>query len=642
MPNALRPYLEHQELEPQPGSEHKLWVGPQSDKGLFSEPSATRAIMVTARASPDAQRTQHDNEEFSAVRSARAKIQGVYPEIAFDCECYLQPDGDLDSAVTLDAGDNPPQADHILRQVWGSVRLVDGQTLRTITAVTTADQDTTVFTLGGGVGTLAVNDMIELVTHEDNEDYSGPANGEVRRVTNVNGLIITVVPGFSRRPLIAADISGAADSIQGVRVYEPTRRWESWLSARALEGSIGKQLVDGKAGSFEIAFSPEEPLKIKFGLMFLSMVRAGIDMVTGESGGDSFLSTDTELDVMDASKFELDSYVDLLVVDCDPTSPTYDTILSTEPAARVADRDLTTTPHTLTLVRGGAVLAAATDTQAEALAYEKPGPYNTATKKWLKFRVDRGQWVTFNATLPTAPVVPDNPTATEVALNLNHQLARHKYYGFNPGGRTAVTWGDVFANNAGSLAMVSKCYGSQSQVEVAIADVAATSLHDVLFDSVFDVRATEEVQVVPHEPATTELGTEVHGYTALLCWGSYILGINSVTVSGSNNPRVLREMKRTPWAFGIIPGKTRTFDISCELLQRSDAAAFVEDEKSRVQRVLNIQTCGTKGEIVGINFPLARILTVTTGGDDEVTTMSMTIGVEGSATGDDEAVFYTG
>lgn len=634
--NNGRPYLDHQTDEVQPAYEHRMWVGFQASKGVYDEPAATEAYLMTARVSPSQPRVQHDNEEFRATRSPGSKILGVRPELNFAAEGYLQPAGALTLAATLDAGDDPPQGDEILRQWIGACSLCNSQNSDTFLTVITSTRDTTVFTVANSA-LYAVDDFIEFVSHADNASQSEPADCEVRRVTGIDvggANRVTVSPGFSCEPIV----TGNADTFRGVRKYSATKNWFQWLSGRILEGAIGKQLTDGKCGSVAIAFSPTEPIKITCDLTFMSMLRSGIDQVMGESGSDSFLAGDTVLDVADASKFEVGSYVDLHEVDV--AADTVAAVLET--AAEVTARNTVAVPNTLTLVRGGGVAVACTDLTARTTTMEEQaGPnYDVSVKTQLKFKVDRQQFVEFDVTSPTAPMTPTTTAAVDIVTNLNTQLRLHQYYGFNVGGAYAVTWGTgVFVDNGGVIEMHSKMFGSQSMVQV-VDTGNANSADDELFVGPFEITAVEECQIHPHDITTTEQGVEEHGYTFILNLGGYQLGVNTFSISQSNAPRVVREMKNTPNPLSIIAGRTRVYDISLELLQRQDAARFYQLQEDETEFILHGQTQEELGYIFGFDAPLAKILTVVTGGDAEVTNLTLTIGIRGTA--EDEIDWYCG
>lgn len=637
MPNIARPYLAHQTDEVQPASEHRLWVGAQDEKGVYQEPNPTDAFMLTARVSPNAPRVQHDNEEFHGSRSPSAKIAGVYPEIPLDCEGYLQPASTLSTGATLGSGDNPPQGDAILRQLFGRVRLVNSQNEVVIGSTISATRDRTVITVPDS-SLFTVGDLCQYKAATANASTSGSADKRVRRIVELNeggANRLSFAPGFPCFPI------AGTDKIQGVRVYSLTRQFNAWLCGRVLEGSIGKQLWDGKANDVEIQFNPEEPLKVKFALIFLQMLRCGIDMVRGTGGTNVLADTDLIFDVMDAHKQELAALFDLKLVDVDPTSPTYDTVLAEEKGLEISALDKTSSPNTVSVTaRGSGTLVEATALKAiTGVGEEVSETYDLTTKRKLKVRIDKKSAIVLDARTPVAPVDVAAATAAEVGANLNAQLkaAHAKGYGFGIGGRTAVTYENVFSDASGKLRATSPMWGSNSSIEV-IDTGGADSAHDELFQDAFLVTAAEEIQLHPHDPGTTERGVERHGFSTLLTWGSYEIGVNTCSVKASNNARVLREMKGTPRPMTIVAGKVRAYDITLELFQRSDAAAFFEDEQTGTTKPLHIHGV-TGGGSSGWDFPAARILSVETGGDDEVTTVTLTIGIEG--TNENEAQFFT-
>jgi len=641
MPNNAKPYLKHQSIEVQPGSEHEIYIGPQTYQGVYVEPGGDDVLKLTARTSPNAPRTQHENEEFGGTRSPGATIAGVYPEIPFPCECYLQPAGSLSTGASLDSGDNPPQGDHLLRNMWGSVSLVNSQDQVTVGAVATHTADKTTFAVVDS-SLFAVDDFIELVTDAANVSQSGPANGEVRRITVLNeggANRLSVEPGFSKEPISAASYTTAtADVVQGIRQYKPTKAWDAWLSARSLEGAVGKQITDVKGGGLSIGFSATEPIKITFDMIGLSMLVAGVDQARGESGNDSFAFGDTVLDVGDASKFEVGSFVDLIEI----TNAT-DTVLSTETSAEVTARDTSSSPNTLTLVRGGGTASSPTDlTIVTGVAEQTAETYDLTTKHFLRVRVDGQPAITLDAsdTNYGTIAVPAAATAAEVVAILNKQMKFAKDYGYNDQGQFDVNWDAVFSDDTGELQMASQLFGYQSHLVVEDTG-GADSAHDELFTGAFDIRAVEEVQIVPHAITAAELGTEIHGFTTQLNWGSYVIGVNSFNISPNNNPEVVHEMRNSPNPIGIIPGKTRSYDISCELLQRQDAARFFADEKAGTTRILHVQTIGDgAGYVVGVDASTAKIDSVEISGDDTKITMNLTISIQG--TDEDEIVLFVG
>ena len=626
--NYLRPYLEMTDLEPIPGSAHKVWIGSQSSAGIYEEPSATDALMVVARTSANSPRARLDNEEFRGTRAPGSKIPGVYPETPFTAEIYLQPPGSLTVTAVLDSTDNPMQGDRPFREVFGRCKIVNTHALVAVGSVVTATRDSTVITVPNSA-LYAVGDLCALRTAAANALTSGPANNEVRRITGIDiggANRLTFEPGFSQKPI------ATTDKIQGVRQYMTTKGWRNRMSARVLEGAVGKQIADVKANNASLSLTSEDAIKLSLELMGLDVKTAGIDQVTGTASADTLASTDPiTVDVANASKYEVGSYVDLIVTDPDPTSPTYDTLISTETAALVTARNTSASPNTLTLTRGGGVVATATDLTARTTGTEEAaGTYDFTVKKWLKFRVDYRPWKTVDLSSLGA-------TASEAATVsfLNAFLVLDADYGYNVDGRYAIDWGTgVFVDGTG-VEMHSKAFGSQSMVQVAIADQgSAASAHDELFTGAFSLTAVEEVQIHPHDPGTTEVGiTPNVGQSFELRYGSYRMGVTGINWTMSNNAEVTREMRANLRPQGIIPGKNRTHELTLELYQKEDAAAFFDFEREATLKPLGFQMNGdalVAGEIFGAEFPLARVAGVELGGDDTKATVTLQIEVEGT------------
>ena len=629
MGNFTRPYLESQQGEPQPASEHFLTLGPQTSWNEYEEPAATDLLALTTRTSPNAPRARLDNAELRGTRAPGPSIPGVYPEVAFDAEFHLQPPGELTVTAILDDTDNPPQGDRAFRNFFGKVKIVNTHAEVAVGSVVSHTPDKTIITVPNSA-LFAVNDRCALRTAAANAAKSGPANNEVRRIATLNeggADRLSFEPGFSRPPI------ATTDKIQGVRLYTPTRRWADLLSARALEGAVGKQLYNGKTNTVGITLSPEEAIKVTAGLMMTQMIVSGIDQIRSVGGTDALADTDLTVQVGDASKYEVGSFVDLVVVDV-----ATDTLTTTERNLEITARDLTVSPHTITFGARGTAdpsLASATDLTARTSGTEeKAGTYDFTTKRYLKFRVDKKPF-------KTVDLVSLGATASEAATVsfLNAFLAADADYGYNVGqGHNSINWGTgVFVDGTG-VEMHSKLWGSQSMVEVAVADQgAAASAHDELFDDAFQIYATEEVQIVPHDPQGTQTGVEKVGFSVKCRWGSYNLGCNSVSVSGSNNARALRELDGNPRPFSVIAGKSRTWDVKLDLYQRQDAALFFEWEREGALKPFALQTDfdgQVAGEGFGMEWPTGKITAVELGGDDEVATLTLTLSVEG--TDDDE------
>ena len=621
--NNLRPYHEMTDLEPIPGSAHKVWIGPQSSKGIYEEPDDTEALMVVARTSANSPRNRLDNEEFRGTRAPGSKIPGVYPETPFTAEIYLQPPGALTVTAVLDSTDNPMQGDRPFREVFGKAKIVNTHALVAVGSVVSSTRDKTIITVPNSA-LYAVGDMVALRTAAANAATSGPANNEVRRITVLNeggANRLSFEPGFSQKPI------ATTDNIQGVRQYVTTKAWRNQMSARTLEGGIGKQVTDVKCNQASLSLTSEDAIKLTLELMGLDVKSSGIDQIRGVGGVDVLADTDLTFQVGDASKFEVGSYVDLIVV-----TVATDTVLSTETAVKITARDTAASPNTLTCtVRGGGTLAVATDLTARTTAtQERAGTYDFTTKRYLKFRVDYRPWVTVD-------LVSLGATASEAATVafLNAFLVLDKDYGYNVDGKFAVDWGTgVFVDGTG-VEMHSKCFGSQSLVEVAVADQgSAASAHDILFDLAFALTAVEEVQIHPHDPGTTEVGiTPNVGQSFELRYGSYKMGVTGINWTMSNNAEVTREMRANLRPQGIIPGKNRTHELTLELYQKEDAAAFLDFEREATLKPLGFQMNGddlVAGEIFFAEFPLARIGSVEPGGDDTKATVTLQIEVEGT------------
>ncbi len=616
-----KPYLDHNSDLSAPGSKHAIFLGPQTVKGTYVEPvGATGAVLLTSRTTPNQPQEQHEDESFRAgSRSQRETIAGRFGPIEFEVESYFKPPVAMavSSAVTV----NPPQGDDLLENAFGSVDVVNAQNSVAVASIVAHSKTETVITVADS-SLYAVGDPVRYIKGGAVGTDDG-IDGTVRFVTalNVGGANrLTFNPGFHGRPTTSG-------FIQGCRQYPLTNARHSFLSARTVVGDVGQEIKDIMVNGITIEPSGNEPLKITAACMGLSHLVSGDDQIRGESGNDSFLSTDTLLDVGDGLKFDDGATVDLKLI----AVATDLQVGSTETSATVVSTVTTTDPHTITLLRGSSPVAA-TQLNAITSTTETSETYNTVTKNVLRLSLD-GQ-----PSIDIALTAGGTETAATMVADINAALLASRYYGENTQAYLDIDWGTVASvATATDVRLTSPIFGSQSSIVVSDTGLAS-SAHDEIFTGAFTETAVDEVQIVPHELTATELGTTLHGWEGIFWHGGYCLGVDTWSISFLNNDRVLNEvMKATQNPTDIVGGKTRTLEITMSGPASSAAARYFKIRKNNTTENGVFQVGGIDGSAgIAVGLNVFTIVDFELDGDDELSTMTITLRAVASSSNEDE------
>lgn len=536
-----------------------------------------------------------ENEERKAgTLSASEPMQGRYPHGTMTLVHYIKP-----SDSNLPTTDQYPEGSILLEAVFGAKKIVDAGTARNITAVdATSGRALTKVTLAAG--TFVVGDGVALRCHANSGTKSGPADNEIRRVTEVaGGPIVTCRPGFSRLPQAGA----SPDQLQGGVTYYLSQFVEDAYTVLTLDNRTSWQHTGSAVEDVQLSIDGENILQASHNVGFLRRIQTVTESVMGDGSTDVLGGATLTAKVADSRGYEVGSVVNLRYA---TAASSWLTI--TEELKVVLDAVNHTTKIVTLRSRTGTVVA--TNLVADSASVDVvAATYDTSTKTILRLRIDNREEVDITLTSGAA-----TPIAT-IITDINTFLKNNQYYGYNVEGNRSVDWTAVASNVGGAVRLTSSMWGKESRIQI-ITTGLATSAHDAIFTGVLDSSANA-CWLEPWTPAETETGKPVLNADGWFNVDGYNFGVLKFDLT-VKIPVVWLEVEKanTRYATGFIVSGTRTVEAGFEAYLRGKDGAAWKDSNDQTTHEGAIQCGMAKGRSCAVFLPKFRFFELAQSGDE--------------------------
>lgn len=489
----------HQRRRVPNAADVKVWLIQEDTLGTFKQPTSSDVIKVneTVAIAQLAERIASAGLE-TGNRDPAETFLGRFDH--FELPLVIEPRPPL--ALS---GTSVPQEDPLLLGLYGSRKFTNDQGIEDITAVISHSRTSTVIEIADTLSDWSTRpNVLRYVSNNTDSAENETGLFEVTAATEpVSGTVrLTLEPGLPVFPTL----TGTADQVQGVTVYysDDDLRWED--TGHSLLVKRGFQTFGASGGHVPSV----ERTRGARGLMVETYQyhgeriawRGADDQIFGNGTDDTLTTTGLTVKVGNAKKQTANG---LGIIKRYRVSD--GVLLGTEGATTPVKIDsLNKTTNVLTLANRGDNPQSAGNLQVQTtVAQERAGTYDlTNDGKDLRIQFGGREFVTIDLLLPTAPVDPANATAAEVAVNINATLKISRFYGQHHAGHggETIAWDEVATVAVDRVHLEAPTFGSESQI--ATEDTGtATSAHAIVFDSVFDISADDELQWEPWNPGGT-------------------------------------------------------------------------------------------------------------------------------------------
>ena len=519
MADVMRKALEHRGDRFSKAGDLSFYFVKETILRTFEEPAASDLILAISVEGDDQGPEQLESEaRQSGDRMRKATIAGRIDHGEKTVRMEIRPPGQLTGTDTI-------MGSAMMEALFGSERIVNTQSKVALTAINSHSRaGGTIVDMTAGEEAFQLGDVVAI---RSNNATSAAIDGQPACVSNVawpgGGVLrLTLEPALSGEPVIG----GTPDEIQGGITWKPTNDWGTTWSALWTQGFEGDQAEGSVNASATFNIDGRNFLTADFSTHYRKTIYSAIGFVSGESGNDSFATTDTVLDVDDASIYSIGSLVDL--VRFDVATELED---AREIKAQITALDETSSPNTVTLTRGTTPIDVTGGTHDLTVATPDADQEVLTTLAivagdFIRIEIDHRGFIDVPLTVNAAA------TATDIANDINAALQYSALYGqATDAPFTDVNWSTAASvSPANSVKITSQAYGSQSHFKATLTGLAGDRFADLWIPAAtFERDADKEVQIVQWTPGGTITTSpivnkdgvcRVNGYQFLIAQGN--------------------------------------------------------------------------------------------------------------------------